>query len=73
MTDILQNALCCSACIVVAHAVSHMLLAPCADTTTWFGMHVIVNVATAWYAFPYLVLALRDDPRIAIAHPAGHD
>lgn len=36
-------------------------------------MHVIVNLATAWYAFPSLVHVLHGDPHIAIPHPVGHD
>ncbi len=36
-------------------------------------MHVIVNLATAWYAFPSLVHVFRGDPHIATPHPVGHD
>lgn len=50
-----------------------MFLAPCADTTIWIGMHIIVNVAIALYAFPSIVLVSRGDPHIAVAHPVGHD
>lgn len=71
--DIVQNALYCNVYILAAHAVSHMLLAPCADTTIWFGMHAIVNLAIAWYAFPSIVFVFRDDPSIAVTHPVDHD
>lgn len=73
MTDTVHNALRCGACIVAAHGVSHVLLSPCAETTIWFSMHVIVNLATAWYAFPSLAHVLRGDPHVAIPHPTGHD
>lgn len=68
-----HNALYCSLYIIATHVVSQWFLAASSETTVWFGMHILVNLATAWHAFPSLALVFHGDPHIAIAHPVGHD